>query len=65
MQADMVLHGLAKPTQKVYIAAVAGIAKYYHRSLDLISPDEIKQYLRHLIPFPNQLCLGDEPQTVL
>lgn len=49
MQADMVLHGLAKPTQKVYIAAVAGIAKYYHRSPDLISPDEIKQYLLHLI----------------
>jgi integrase/recombinase XerD len=49
MQADMVLHGLAKRTQKVYIAAVAGIAKYYHRSPDLISPDEIKQYLLHLI----------------
>ncbi|MCX7217706.1 MAG: site-specific integrase [Burkholderiales bacterium] len=49
MQADMVLHGLAKRTQKVYLSAVTGIATYYHRSPDLISPDEIKQYLLHLI----------------
>lgn len=49
MQADMVLRGLAKRTQEAYLSAVIGIAKYYHRSPDLISPDEIKQYLLHLI----------------
>jgi integrase/recombinase XerD len=49
MQADMVLHGLAKRTQEAYLSAIIGIAKYYHRSPDLISPDEIKQYLLHLI----------------
>lgn len=46
---DMVLRGLAERTQVVYLDAVAAIAKYYHRSPDQISPDEIKQYLLHLI----------------
>ena len=48
-QNDMVLRGLAERTQVAYVDAVAAIAKYYHRSPDLISPEEIKQYLLHLI----------------
>lgn len=48
-QNDMVLRGLAESTQVAYLDAVAAIAKYYHRSPDQISPDEIKQYLLHLI----------------
>ena len=46
---DMVLRGLAERTQVAYLDAVAAIAKYYHRSPDQISPEEIKQYLLHLI----------------
>jgi integrase/recombinase XerD len=49
MQSDMVLRGLAARTQEAYIAAVIGIAKHTHRSPDLLSPDEIQQYLLHLI----------------
>jgi integrase/recombinase XerD len=49
MQDDMVLHGFAERTQEAYLDAVIAIAKYYHRSPDQISPDEIKQYLLHLI----------------
>jgi site-specific recombinase XerD len=48
-QNDMVLRGLAQCTQDAYLDAVAKIAKYYHRSPDQISPEEIKQYLLHLI----------------
>jgi site-specific recombinase XerD len=48
-QNDMVLRGLAECTQVAYVDAVAKIANYYHRSPDQISPDEIKQYLLHLI----------------
>ena len=48
-QNDMVLRGLAERTQVAYVDAVAAIAKYYHRSPELISPEEIKQYLLHLV----------------
>lgn len=49
MQADMVIRGLAKRTQTAYIDAVAGIARYYHRSPDQLSIEEIYAYLHHLI----------------
>lgn len=49
MQSDMVLRGLADRTQEAYIAAVVGVARYYHRSPDQLSQDEIQQYLLHLI----------------
>lgn len=49
MQSDMVLRGLAERTQESYLAAVAGVARYYHRSPDQLSQDEIQQYLLHLI----------------
>lgn len=49
MQSDMVLRGLAGRTQESYIAAVVGVARYYHRSPDQLSQDEVQQYLLHLI----------------
>lgn len=49
MQSDMVLRGLAERTQETYLAAVAGVARYYRRSPDPLSQDEIQQYLLHLI----------------
>ena len=49
MQEAMVLRGLAARTQESYIAAVAGIARYYRRSPDTLSSDEVERYLLHLI----------------
>ena len=49
MQDDMVLRGFAERTQEAYLNAVIAIAKHFHRSPDLLSPDDIKAYLLHLI----------------
>lgn len=49
MQNDMVLQGLAVKTQSAYLDAVKAISQHYHRSPDQLSPEEIKQYLLHLI----------------
>ena len=49
MDNDMVLRGLADRTREAYIAAVAGIAKYYRRSPEQLSEDEVERYLLHLI----------------
>ena len=49
MQDAMVLRGLAARTQESYLAAVEGIAKYYRRSPDTLSSDEVERYLLHLI----------------
>src|SRR5215216_10919 len=35
-------------TQQAYLAAVAGLAKFYNQSPDSISPDKIQDYLLHL-----------------
>ncbi|MBI3731690.1 MAG: hypothetical protein HY254_25600 [Burkholderiales bacterium] len=39
MQSDMVLRGLAPRTQEAYIGAVAGLARYYKRSLEFITQE--------------------------
>lgn len=49
MQADMVVRGLAPRTQRAYLDAVAALARYYHRSPDQLSLQEIEHYLHHLI----------------
>ena len=49
MQNDMILRGFAERTQEAYLNAVIAIAKHFHRSPDQLSPDDIKQYLLHLI----------------
>lgn len=46
---DMVLRGLANKTQIAYVHAIAAIAKHFDRSPDQISPEEIQDYLLHLI----------------
>ena len=53
---DMVLHGFAANTQSAYLDAVKAISQHYHRSPDLISPEEIKQYLLHLITDRHLSC---------
>jgi integrase/recombinase XerD len=46
---DMQLQRLAPRTQAAYIAAVAGLAKFYGCSPDQLSPDQIRSYLHHLL----------------
>jgi integrase/recombinase XerD len=46
---DMQLQRLAPRTQEAYIAAVAGLAKFYGYSPDQLSPDQIRAYLHHLL----------------
>jgi len=45
----MLLRGFAARTQEAYLAAVVALAKYYHRSPDTLTPDELQAYLLFLI----------------
>jgi site-specific recombinase XerD len=45
---DMQLRGLAERTQGAYVAVVRQLAKYYRRSPDQISEQEVRQYLLYL-----------------
>ena len=49
MDDDMVVRGMAVRTRETYLAAVTGLAKFYHRSPDQLSDEEVQAYLRHLI----------------
>ena len=49
MDEDMVVRGMADRTRETYLAAVTGLAKYYRRSPDQISDEEVQAYLLHLI----------------
>jgi len=45
----MTLGRLAPKTQEAYLAAVKGLARFYHKSPDLIAQEEVDAYLLHLI----------------
>jgi len=45
---DMQLHGYSPKTQSCYVGAVCGLAKHYHKSPDLISEEELRQYFLFL-----------------
>ena len=49
MDEAMIVRGFADRTRESYLWAVSGLAKFYHRSPDLISDEEIQAYLLHLI----------------
>ena len=49
MEEAMVLRGMALRTQESYLAAVAQLAKYYRRTPDGITAEEVERYLLHLI----------------
>ena len=49
MMENMELHGLADRTQESYVSAVAHLARYYNRSPDQLSADEIRRFFLHLI----------------
>lgn len=48
MTEDLTLRGYATNTIKAYVRAVAQLARFYNRSPDRLSEDEIRQYLVHL-----------------
>ena len=45
---DMQLRGLSALTQRAYLRAVQELARYYHKSPDLISEEELRQYFLYL-----------------
>jgi len=49
MLQDLQLHGYAQRTQQSYIAAVALLAKFFNRSPDLLSDEDLRRYFLHLI----------------
>ena len=48
MTEDMQLHGYSPSTQEVYLGSIARLAKHYHKSPDLISEEELRQYFLDL-----------------
>jgi len=40
--------GLSERTQEAYVRAVRQLAEHYHKSLDLISEEELRQYFLFL-----------------
>jgi len=49
MDGDLVVRGMAVRTRESYLGAVAGLAKYYGRSPDQITEQQVQKYLLHLI----------------
>jgi len=49
MEQDMVLRGMADKTRECYLAAVAGLARFYRRPPDQIADTEVQAYLLHLL----------------
>ena len=45
---DMQLHGYSPKTQSCYVGAVCGLARHYHKSPELISEEELRQYFLFL-----------------
>jgi len=45
---DMQLHGYSPKTQQSYVSAVCGLAKHYHKSPELISEEELRDYFLFL-----------------
>src|SRR6266705_1381518 len=45
---DMQLHGYSPKTQSCYVGAVRGLAKFYRKSPDQISEEELRRYFLHL-----------------
>ena len=48
-QRDMTVRGLAQRTQQSYTSSVADLAQYYQRSPDLLSYDQVVDWIHHLI----------------
>ncbi len=48
MMEDLQLAGYAKSTRESYLDAVRGLAKYYMKSPDLLTEDEVRRFFLHL-----------------
>ena len=46
---ELVIRGMAPKTQEAYVRAVRDLARHYHKAPDLVTDDEIKDYLLHLV----------------
>ena len=49
MQHELVVRGMSPRTQEAYLAAVRGLAKYYHQRPDTLSEQQIQAYVRSLL----------------
>ena len=49
MEQDLVVRGLSVHTRRIYLYAVADLARYHRRSPQQLSEREVQQYVRHLI----------------
>jgi site-specific recombinase XerD len=49
MDNDMLLRGMSERTRESYIAAVARMARFYRRSPEQVSEQEVQAYLLHMI----------------
>jgi hypothetical protein len=49
----MVLRGFRPRTQESYLRAVSQMARHYHRSPELITDQEVRAYLLHLVRVGN------------
>ena len=49
MDNDLLVRGFAEGTRETYLAAVARLARHYHRSPDQLSPDEVQADLVHML----------------
>jgi site-specific recombinase XerD len=45
---DLQLHGYSPKTQSCYVSSVASLARHYHKSPDLITEEELRDYFLHL-----------------
>ena len=48
MVESLQLRGLSERTQEAYVRAVRQLADHYHKSPDLISEEELRQYFLHI-----------------
>lgn len=54
----MELRNFSKHTQRTYLSAVSGLAKYYMKSPDKISKEMIEDYLLHLTKIDSDPIYG-------
>jgi integrase/recombinase XerD len=45
---DMQLHGFSRGTQKAYVYSVHKMARFFHKSPDLLNEEQLRQYFLHL-----------------
>jgi len=53
---DMRLAGLSEGTQKIYVGAIRRLAKVFKQSPELLSEEQVAQYLRDLIEKDKVAC---------